>query len=222
MHIFHVNNTQRFYSQKSINTEKDEEKTIKKSSVYTRGGDKGETYLFNMNRMSKESLIFQALGNVDETNSAIGIARQYILQELKNHKNFHIINNQLEIIQSRLLDIGSNLATPKTDPKTTAKQLERVVFDNDYVIELEHWIDEIDNELPALKNFILPGGGLISTHLHLARSIVRRAERSIVPIINNKDADENVLVYINRLSDYLFVAARYTTIGEEVVYKKGK
>ncbi|KAL0480211.1 cob(I)alamin adenosyltransferase [Acrasis kona] len=192
-----------------------DEDHVKKSMIYTRTGDKGTSSLFNGKRVKKDDLVFEALGSVDELNAQIGLAREYGLQ----------VNNGLEemlsIIQSRLLDVGASVATP-IDNSSEAK-LARVHFDESNVDQLEKWIDEMDHRLPALKNFILPSGGLASSQLHVARTVCRTAERRVVPLVREDHVQDVIQRYLNRLSDYLFVAARTAAAHEnkpEVTYKK--
>jgi cob(I)alamin adenosyltransferase len=109
-------------------------------------------------------------------------------------------------IQSRLLDLGSAIATPLSSGNDS--KVARAAFPQASVAQLEAWLDALDARLPALRNFILPGGGLAAASLHAARAVARRAERAVVPLVRAKQADAVVVVYLNRLSDYLFVAAR--------------
>ncbi|KAF9903843.1 hypothetical protein EC991_003254 [Linnemannia zychae] len=189
----------------------------KKSMLYTRTGDKGESSLYNGERRVKTDRIFEALGAVDELNSAIGIAHHYC------RKSENGLAEQLIEIQCNLQDIGSNIATPRNDASET--QLRNTAFDEGHIEKLEGWIDTLDYKLPPLRNFILPSGGESSIFLHQARSICRRAERTTIPVVEANDADESVLKYLNRLSDYLFAAARSAAKHEgleENVYKKAK
>mmetsp|Transcript_31807 Transcript_31807/g.31095 ORF Transcript_31807/g.31095 Transcript_31807/m.31095 type:complete len:129 (+) Transcript_31807:200-586(+) len=122
-----------------------------------------------------------------------------------------------------LLDIGSHVATPRTDEDE--KKLARTEFDKDSVETMEKWIDQMDEQLPPLKNFILPSGGMSAAHLHVARTICRSAERSMVDLLQKGTIDEAVYQYVNRLSDYLFTLARICAQmdgKQETVYKKGK
>jgi cob(I)alamin adenosyltransferase len=130
------------------------------------------------------------------------------------------LEDQLVWIQSRLLDLGSTIATPLD---ANEAKLSRVKFNPENLKVLETWIDEWDEKLPKLVNFILPGGSISSSHLHVARSVCRRAERSIVPLI--EDIDPIVYQFLNRLSDYFFVIARFAAEHEkiqEVIWKKEK
>eukprot|EP01112_Ceratiomyxa_fruticulosa_P004034 TRINITY_DN1437_c0_g3_i4.p1 TRINITY_DN1437_c0_g3~~TRINITY_DN1437_c0_g3_i4.p1 ORF type:complete len:137 (+),score=18.27 TRINITY_DN1437_c0_g3_i4:429-839(+) len=119
--------------------------------------------------------------------------------------------------------MGSSVATPLKSASST--QLQKTEFPNTHLESLEKLIDFLDSKLPPLKNFILPGGGLTASHLHVARTVCRRAERSLVPLFLRGDIQEGITAYINRLSDFLFVAARFATMSEgkvESAYQKGK
>ncbi|GJJ69768.1 cob(I)alamin adenosyltransferase [Entomortierella parvispora] len=189
----------------------------KKSQLYTRTGDKGESSLYNGERRAKTDRIFEALGAVDELNSSIGIAHHYCV------KSNNGLAEQLIEIQCNLQDIGSNIATPRHDASEI--QLRNTAFDEGHIEKLEGWIDTLDAQLPPLRNFILPSGGESSIFLHQARSICRRAERTAIPVVEAEDADESVGKYLNRLSDYLFAAARFAAKHdkmEENLYKKAK
>jgi len=183
--------------------------------IYTKTGDQGTSSLYSGERRSKDDTVFAALGDVDELNSVIGVAREYAKAIDAT------LSDQLETIQSRLLDVGSAVATPI--PSSSDSKLKRVSFTASSTPQLEKWIDQWDEQLPTLFNFILPSGGLASSFLHMARSICRRAERSVVPLASGGQTEREVAVYLNRLSDYLFTAARYAAhkSGQpEVVYKR--
>ena len=193
--------------------------------IYTRGGDEGNTSFYGGKRVLKNDLLVSAYGDVDELNSSIGIALAYLttvqlnygykwkyrrLTKGKVRKN---IIRQIEDIQNTLFNVGFELATPKEE--ITKK--ERTGIFNNFVSEqdikdLEAAIDRMQNSLPVLDNFILPTGILPSAQLQLSRAICRRAERTIVTAAQEIEISKNVLVYINRLSDYLFVLARYVHI----------
>eukprot|EP01029_Cantina_marsupialis_P024054 TRINITY_DN6095_c0_g1_i1.p1 TRINITY_DN6095_c0_g1~~TRINITY_DN6095_c0_g1_i1.p1 ORF type:complete len:257 (+),score=78.00 TRINITY_DN6095_c0_g1_i1:34-804(+) len=179
-----------------------------KAKVYTKGGDKGTSQLFNLQRISKDSMFFEAIGNCDELNSCIGVAREFLFE---GHKNKELVG-QLDELQSVLFDAGAALATPIGD--STDKELERVAFDETNIETLEHWIDEMDAQLPPLTQFVMPSGGLASAHLHLARSTCRRAERSVVPLVRENKVDAAVGRFFNRLSDYLFVSGRFAAMND--------
>jgi cob(I)alamin adenosyltransferase len=181
--------------------------------IYTKTGDGGSSSLYNGERRQKTDAIFSALGDVDEMNSVLGIAREYIPSTGEE------LNRQLEIIQSRLLDIGSCIATPDNSSES---KLKRVTFSQDHVEQLEEWIDAHAANLPALTQFILPSGGKAASHLHLARSVCRRSERSTFACEDSERLDQ-VTKYLNRLSDYLFTAARVCAVLDgrpEVLYRK--
>ena len=146
------------------------------------------------------------------------MAREYCLDAKTND-----LLPQLEKIQCILQDIGSNIATPRKS--ATEHRLAKTEFDTtgSLVTELETWIDSLDEPLPPLKNFILPSGGKAASTLHVARSICRRAERRVVPLAAQGDADQSAAKYLNRLSDYLFTAARYASFkqgNQETIYRK--
>lgn len=171
--------------------------------IYTRTGDKGETSLFTGQRLQKNDPLIDALGTVDECNCSIGMA----LSLMDKSPRLNEIRQQLEIIQHALFDVGAALATPRTSASET--KIEKTRFDHEEIEMLEKWIDQMQSELPPLHAFILPGGHPSGASLHLARSFCRRAERLVVPLANRADVSKLVLIYLNRLSDYLFVLSRY-------------
>ncbi len=167
--------------------------------IYTKTGDDGSTSLFRGGRVLKNNQRLIAYGTVDELNSALGIAIC--------HTSDDEIKEVLLNIQSQLFTIGSDLATvsKKNDPGFVRTESSDVEF-------LEQTIDSFDKRLPGLKNFILPGGSKGASFLHFARTICRRAEREVVSLGQNEEINENVVIYINRLSDLLFVLSRYENI----------
>jgi cob(I)alamin adenosyltransferase len=171
--------------------------------IYTRTGDKGETSLFTGERIGKQDPTIEAIGTVDECNCCIGLA----IAMIGKQSEFKQIKEQLETVQHALFDVGAALATPRT--RAIKSKIEKTRFDQDETALLEKWIDEMDAKLPKLHAFILPGGNPCGANLHLARSVCRRAERLVVPLHKKLDVSDNVLVYLNRLSDYLFVLSRY-------------
>ncbi|EKX41682.1 hypothetical protein GUITHDRAFT_159882 [Guillardia theta CCMP2712] len=179
--------------------------TARQVSVYTRTGDKGKSSLYNGERRRKDDKIFHALGDIDELNSAVGIGKEMIIKEKVEDD---ILLARLEDIQCRLLDLGAHIATPTSEK--TAEKVKRMKVEDVWVDDLELWIDEMDKELPPLKNFILPSGGLASATLHNARTVCRRAERNVVALQQDEQAviDASAVRYLNRLSDFLFVSAR--------------
>ncbi|KAF1389117.1 hypothetical protein PFLUV_G00070120 [Perca fluviatilis] len=183
--------------------------------IYTKTGDKGFSSTFTGERRPKEDHIFEALGNTDELSSAIGLAREFCLDK------GHTFTYQLDKIQCILQDVGSNIATPQSSARES--HIRRTKFTAQPIADLETWIDTFTEELPPLTNFILPSGGKSSSALHLARTVCRRAERSVAPIVRAGEADPDVAKFLNRLSDYLFTAARYAATkegNEEKIYKR--
>ena len=163
--------------------------------IYTRTGDRGETSLFGGARVAKNDPRIEVYGTIDELNSFAGVARASWPSSP--------IDAQLARIQSDLFDIGAHLASPGSTRFTGA--------DPARIAELESAIDAMESELQPLRNFILPGGCAAAAHLHVARTVCRRAERLVVAL-----RDEPSIVYLNRLSDYLFVAARYANLKHGV------
>ena len=157
--------------------------------IYTRTGDSGETSLFGGSRLRKDDPRIEAYGTVDELNAFIGVARAAWPRSP--------IDADLSSVQADLFDLGAHLASPGSDrfPGAPASRIE----------DLERAIDRMEAELAPLKSFILPGGSLAAAHLHVARTVCRRAERLVVAL------GEDVK-YLNRLADYLFVAARYANL----------
>jgi cob(I)alamin adenosyltransferase len=165
--------------------------------IYTRTGDKGDTGLFGGTRVQKSDPRVMAYGDVDELNACLGVARAQ--QEIDPD-----VQEMLEHIQKDLFAIGAQLADPAE--KISERVVKAAVGDGD-VERLEHWIDGLEARLPPLRRFILPGGSGAGSLLHFARTICRRAERAIVALGAGK-VDPHLVIYINRLSDLLFVLAR--------------
>jgi len=163
--------------------------------IYTKTGDKGETALFGGRRVPKSHLRVDAYGTVDELNSFIGL----LCDSLENQE----IKNLLQQVQHRLFTIGAHLAS---DP---AKSLAPPDMESGDIQALEQAMDDMDEHLPDLKNFILPGGHPAASLCHICRTVCRRAERLVVALHLSDPVDERVLQYLNRLSDYFFVLARY-------------
>lgn len=179
--------------------------------IYTRTGDKGETGLAGGVRVPKDSDRIEAYGTVDELNSILGIVRSF-LKEIPPREVFQKIDPKLYKIQNILFVVGADLATApgKTYPN-------RVFVQDKQVTELENWMDEWQADLKPLPEFILPGGGKISSFLHQARTVCRRAERITIRLSRKEEVRGEVLRYLNRLSDALFVLARWLAerLGEE-------
>ncbi|KAG9295243.1 hypothetical protein G9A89_000066 [Geosiphon pyriformis] len=173
----------------------------KKSLVYTRTGDAGTSSLYNGERRLKTDEIFHALGDVDELNSSVGIANHYC-KKVQNG-----LEDRLIWIQCKLIELSSNIATPRATSGDA--KLAYTAFEATNVDTLESWIDELDEQLPPLKHFILPSGGESAIFLHQCRSICRRAERAVVCAAQKGVTDLDVQRFLNRLSDFFFVAARF-------------
>jgi ATP:cob(I)alamin adenosyltransferase len=190
----------------------------KKSIIYTKTGDNGVSSLYNGSRVDKADIVFEALGDVDELNAAIGVSREYCMRENNG------LQDILDDIQSRLFDIGSLVATPRAE--SSDKKIAQTTLDRDTILgRLENAIDTLDEQLTPLCVFILPSGGLAATSLHMARTICRRAERKVVRLHTERRDVQEVVQYLNRLSDFLFVAARYASKMEgrqETAWKKMK
>lgn len=165
--------------------------------IYTRTGDEGQTALFAGGRVSKGHARLYAYGSVDELNTIIGLALAAGIDDA--------LRTVLERVQSELFIVGADLATP-----LAAQSKSMVRITPDLVAQLEQEIDVWDETLPALKNFILPGGSLTGGFLHQARTVCRRAERWAVMVQESETINAEVLRYLNRLSDWLFVLARVT------------
>lgn len=172
--------------------------------IYTKTGDKGTTALYGGNRVSKASARVESYGNIDELNSFIGLAKSEITDEK--------VLNQLQKIQFDLFTLGSESATP-TDKLTLSNGKSRLtlMISETEIEELENWMDEYETQLEPLQYFILPGGGKSATALHVCRTVCRRAERSLVFLNESEEVRPELIKYLNRLSDYLFVLARYVS-----------
>ncbi|QLC22599.1 cob(I)yrinic acid a,c-diamide adenosyltransferase [Parasphingopyxis sp. CP4] len=185
---------------------------VKLTKIYTRTGDAGETGLVDGSRVSKADARMAAIGDVDEANSAIGVALAATVAEPWQ--------GMLARIQNELFDLGADLATPGDDFEPSEMAL-RVTADQ--VARLEDEIDEMNAQLEPLTSFILPGGAPAAAAVMLARAIVRRAERMAVAAAADTGLNPQALAYINRLSDHLFVMARAINANEsgEILWKPG-
>jgi len=179
--------------------------------IYTKTGDFGQTSLLGKNKVNKSDLRVDAYGDVDELNSMIGVAICHFNKTELDNSNKHNSLEELIKIQNWLFNLGSQLAT-----------LDKKYLENMNLIEvsntlwLEKKIDEMEKVLPTLKNFILPGGSPLAAHIHLARTICRRAERKVVKLNLAEKIDPLIITFLNRLSDYLFVKARYFNKMESI------
>ncbi len=185
--------------------------------IYTRTGDQGSTALGTGERRSKFDLRVAAYGTVDETNAAIGMAR------LSTALESDVVDAMLLRIQNDLFDLGADLCTPDTGANLGYEPL-RIV--DSQVERLEREIDQLNADLEPLKSFVLPGGSAAAAALHLARTICRRAERLMVELAGREGETVSppALKYVNRLSDFLFVASRFVNIkaGGDVLWTPGK
>ena len=184
---------------------------VRLTRIYTRGGDKGKTSLGDGKRVAKHDARVAAYGTVDEANAAIGLARLYCEGE---------VDAMLGRIQNDLFDLGADLCRPEGDQaadpaplRVTGAQVER----------LEGEIDRINAGLAPLESFVLPGGGAAAAHLHLARTVARRAEREITRLAADAPVNAQGVRYVNRLSDLLFVLARHVNDGgaKDVLWEPG-
>jgi len=179
---------------------------VRLTRIYTRGGDLGETSLGDGSRVVKHHPRVEAYGTVDEANALIGLARLHLDTTPSDPAQAEIKPGvMLQTIQNDLFDLGADLCTPETERpdypplRITASQVER----------LEHEIDAMNAQLAPLNSFILPGGSAASAYLHLARTVARRAERLVTALSQVEPVNSQAIKYINRLSDHLFVLARY-------------
>jgi cob(I)alamin adenosyltransferase len=175
---------------------------VRINRVYTRAGDDGTTALVGGQRVPKDSLRIEAYGTIDELNSTIGVA---VASNLSPR-----LAEPLETIQQVLFNLGSRLALDPSD----ADRIQLPGVAKEHVARLEAWIDEWNETLPDLKSFILPGGSVASAQLHVARTVCRRAERVILALHREQPVEPEVIAYVNRLSDLLFVAARAENVDK--------
>ena len=162
------------------------------TKIYTRMGDSGDTGTADGSRIAKDDLLMHAIGDVDELNSQLAVVACHAADAYKD---------SIRSIQNALFDVGAELAMLGMDEAP-------VLLHKDKTEQLEQALDELNKSLPVLKEFILPGGGLAASHCHVARSVCRRAERSLVSLNRQKKLNDDLMAYMNRLSDYLFVLAR--------------
>jgi cob(I)alamin adenosyltransferase len=177
--------------------------------IYTRGGDKGETTLLGGVRVAKNDPRVIAYGTVDELNAALGVV---IALENRNPSGFP--PDELRSLQEDLFTLGARLAA--VDPERALRKGMIPALAEDRIAELEAWIDRLNADLPALDAFVLPGGSIVAAQLHVARTICRRAERNVMELFAEQpDLAEVVIPYLNRLSDLLFMLARYVNHQED-------
>ena len=175
---------------------------VKLNKIYTKTGDDGTTGLSDGSRVKKHDLRPSAYGDVDELNSFIGLS----INCINKKKKYNFLVEILKRIQNDLFDLGADLSTPiEENPK-----FEPLRIKNSQILNLENMIDKFNNKLEPLNSFVLPGGSEMSCWLHIARTIARRAERSISKLAKKNKINKHSLIYINRLSDFLFVLSRVT------------
>ena len=165
------------------------------SKIYTRTGDKGDTGLGNGSRVDKDHIRIEAIGTVDELNSIIGMVLAYNIPKE--------VSNSLNKVQHHLFDLGGELSIP-----------EHIALDESYITYIETTLDSFNEDLPMLKEFILPAGGKATSACHLARTVCRRAERRVVTLAKDETISPFSISYLNRLSDLLFVIARILARNE--------
>lgn len=179
------------------------------TKVYTRTGDKGLTQLVGGRRVPKNHVRIESYGTVDELNAVVGLIRTFNTASAADPATVARIDAMLHRIQNDLFNVGADLATP---PDSRWEGMYRV-GDED-VARLEGWIDELNDDVGPLKEFILPGGGPVGAFFHQARTVCRRAERVVLALMEiEEDTGAGVMRYLNRLSDYLFVAGRWAAKG---------
>jgi len=178
---------------------------IRLTRIYTRTGDKGTTALVGGKRVPKESGRIEAYGTVDELNSIVGIVRTYLTDNKDRLGDDYVwYSEMLRRIQNELFDVGSELATP---PDGEYEGMHKMGAGE--VKKLEEEMDRMEKDLQPLNSFTLPGGGVLNAFLHQARTICRRAERVLWAVKREEEIGDQVIIYINRLSDHLFVQSRW-------------
>lgn len=183
------------------------------NKIYTRTGDKGDTALSDGSRVAKNDARVEAYGTVDELNATLGLCRLHAAD---------ILSDRIAMIQNDLFDLGADLARPNMARDDEAEYPVLRIID-DQVTRLETEIDEMNADLKPLRSFILPGGTVLAAHLHLSRTVARRAERRAVELAAGGDVNSAAVRYLNRLSDWLFVAARQANGGgtEDILWVPG-
>ena len=183
------------------------------NKIYTRTGDKGDTALSNGSRVAKHDLRVTAYGTVDELNATLGLCRLHAADGMAE---------RIAMIQNDLFDLGADLSRPDMNADDQAGYPVLRVIDAQ-VARLEAEIDDMNADLEPLRSFILPGGSVLAAHLHLSRTVARRAERCATELAVDGDANPAAIRYLNRLSDWLFVAARQANGGgtEDILWVPG-
>lgn len=189
--------------------------------IYTKTGDKGETSLYGGQRVSKADLRVEAYGTIDEFNAALGV----VLAKIQSSKKYALVKETLEKIPHDLYDIGALLATPKNIQVERGKVMHEKLpsYLENRTKEIEKNIDILTQKIAPLQAFILPGGGEVGSLLHQSRTVCRRAERRIIALYKKEAVPQEVIQYMNRLSDLLFTVARFVNHidkQEEVLWNK--
>jgi cob(I)alamin adenosyltransferase len=182
------------------------------TKVYTRVGDRGQTSLVGGRKVDKDDLRIAAYGTVDELNAVLGLARTFNERSGAHPASVGPLDEMLRHVQNDLFNVGADLATPASN-----RWIGMFRVGDDDVKRLEDWCDQLNEDLGPLEEFILPGGGPVGAFLHQARTVCRRAERETVTLTRQEsDVSEGVLRYLNRLSDFLFIAGRWAAkaLGE--------
>ena len=186
------------------------------SRIYTRSGDEGLTSLGDGSRRNKDDLRVSAYGSIDETNAFVGVARLSVAAEM---------DEMLGRIQNDLFDLGADLCRPPAADEGKGDTPAPLRISAEQVARLESEIDALNKGLPSLRSFVLPGGTAAASHLHVARAVSRRAEREMVALARLEEVGGAALCYVNRLSDFLFVAARFCNAsggGGDVLWRPGE
>lgn len=181
------------------------------SKIYTKTGDKGETGLGDGSRIAKTHARVDAMGSVDELNSAVGVVVECLA--LEDNSELKVVQDFLRSSQHRIFDLGGEISIPGFE-----------IIKPEHVTAIEENLDTLNEHLKPLENFILPGGSMLIAQCHLARAVCRRAERDVTRLAENETVNASALEYLNRLSDYLFVVARSCariTDTHEVLWEKG-
>lgn len=191
--------------------------------IYTKTGDTGETGMMGGKRLSKDSPRIQAQGDIDELNAMLGVCRAQHDEKFKEHASRNLeqtlvpadelLQKILHVLQQEIFILGADISTP-LDSQHTVPRIKKT-----QITQQEKWIDEMDNQLESLRHFILPGGSIMAANLHLARTVCRRTERSAVTLSSQEKINPLAIIYLNRLSDLLFIMARFANkmakTGEE-------
>lgn len=189
---------------------------VRITTVTTKTGDCGMTHLAGGKRVPKVSQRIEAIGCIDELNAFMG----FVVEACAQNTQFDELKNKMIRIQNELFDLGTQLAVLTEDRKSNTPS----ILQQD-IKSLENELDEMNGTLPTLKSFILPGGNEIAARLHIVRTVCRRAERSVLRLAEIEKLDNEVVPYLNRLGDWLFVASRFVIIrsgGIEILWQPGK